>query len=58
MEAAGLYAVAQFRKVQVAQLLYGGDDVSGQAWDHRGWQENFSVQEMMLEICLEAVLGF
>jgi uridine phosphorylase len=58
MEAAGLFAVAQFRKVQVAQLLYGGDDVSGQAWDHRGWQENFSVQEMMLEICLEAVLGF
>jgi uridine phosphorylase len=58
MEAAGLFAVAQFRKVQVAQLLYGGDDVSGQTWDHRGWMENVTVQEMMLEICLEAVLGF
>jgi uridine phosphorylase len=58
MEAAALFAVAQFRKVQIAQLLYGGDDVSGDQWDHRGWQENFSVQEMMLEMCVEAVLGF
>jgi uridine phosphorylase len=57
MEAAGLFAVAQFRKVQIAQLLYGGDDVSGQTWDHRGWQENLSVQEMMLEICIEAAAG-
>jgi uridine phosphorylase len=55
MEAAGLFAVAKFRRAQIAQLLYGGDDVSGPTWDHRGWQENFSVQEMMLEICLEAV---
>jgi uridine phosphorylase len=57
MEAAGLFAVAQFRQVQCAQLLYGGDDVSGEKWDHRGWQDNLSVQEMMLEICLEAVAG-
>ena len=57
MEAAGLFAVARFRQVQIAQLLYGGDDVSGRTWDHRGWQENYTVQEMMLEICLEAVAG-
>lgn len=57
MEAAALFAVAQFRGVQLAQLLYGGDDVSGGEWDHRGWDKNLSVQEMMLEVCLEAVLG-
>ncbi|HTB23079.1 MAG TPA: nucleoside phosphorylase [bacterium] len=57
MEAAALFSVARFRKAQCAQLLYGGDDVSGETWDHRGWQENWGVQEMMLELCLEAVLG-
>jgi len=57
MEAAALFAVARFRGVQCAQLLYGGDDIGGQTWDHRGWQENWDVQEMMLELCIEAVLG-
>ena len=57
MEAAAFFSVAQYRKVECAQLLYGGDDVSGDKWDHRGWMENYSVREMMLEICLEAVLG-
>jgi uridine phosphorylase len=56
MEAAGLFAVAQFRGIQLAQLLYGGDDVSGEKWDHRGWDQNLGVREMMLELCLEAVL--
>jgi uridine phosphorylase len=57
MEAAGFFSVAQFRGVELAQLLYGGDDVSGEEWDHRGWDQNLSVQGMMLELCLEAVLG-
>jgi uridine phosphorylase len=57
MEAAALFAVARFRRVQCAQLLYGGDDVGGQTWDHRGWQENWDVQEMMLELCIETVLN-
>jgi uridine phosphorylase len=55
MEAAAFFAVAQFRQVQCAQLLYGGDDVGGELWDHRGWNENLGVQEMLLELCIEAV---
>lgn len=58
MEAAAFFAVAQFRGVQCAQFLYGGDDVSGDQWDHRGWDGNFSVQEMLLEVAIEAVLSF
>jgi uridine phosphorylase len=57
MEAAAFFAVAQYRGIQLAQLLYAGDDVSGETWDHRGWNKNFTVQEMMLEICVEAVLS-
>jgi len=58
MEAAAFFAVARFRGIQLAQLLYGGDDVSGRSWDERGWHSNWSVQEKMLELCLEAVTSF
>lgn len=38
MEAAAFFAVGQFRGVTVGQLLYSGDDLSGEVWDGRGWQ--------------------
>ena len=37
MEAAAFFAVARFRGVRFAQLLYGGDDVGGDQWDSRNW---------------------
>jgi uridine phosphorylase len=37
MEAAALFAVARFRNVRFAQLLYAGDSVAGDQWDPRGW---------------------
>lgn len=37
MEASALIAVARFRGVRFAQLLYAGDDVSGSTWDSRAW---------------------
>lgn len=37
METAAFLAVAAFREVRFVQYLYAGDDVSGEAWDHRGW---------------------
>lgn len=38
MEAAAFFAVAQFRRIRFAQLFYAGDDLSGEAWDHRYWK--------------------
>ena len=35
MEASALFAVARFRRVELAQMLYGGDDLSGKDWDPR-----------------------
>ena len=40
MEAAAFFAVAAFRGVSFGQLLYAGDDLSGDAWDERGWDEH------------------
>jgi uridine phosphorylase len=37
MEASAFFAVARFRGVRFAQLLYSGDDLSTDEWDERGW---------------------
>lgn len=45
MEAAAFFAVAQFRGVELAQILYAGDDVSGDTWDTRDWHKRASLRE-------------
>src|SRR5450631_289427 len=57
MEAASFFAVAQFRKVQFAQLLYSGDDVSGEQWDSRHWDKHTSVREKLFWLAAEACLS-
>ena len=56
MEAAALFAVAQFRGVTFGQMLYGGDDVSGIDWDQRGWHSRASVREKLFWLAAEACL--
>ncbi len=56
MEAAAFFAVAQFRGVTFGQLLYGGDDVSGEAWDSRAWQSRVSIRERLFWLAAEACL--
>lgn len=56
MEAAALFAVAQFRGVALGQLLYGGDDVSGSQWDSRNWKDHAGVRQHLLELAFEACL--
>ena len=57
MEAAAFFAVAQFRNVPFAQLLYGGDDLSGDQWDHRDWLGQVSTREKLFWLAAEAVLA-
>lgn len=56
MEAASLFAVAAFRNVVLGQLLYGGDDVSGEEWDKRGWKSRTGVRERLFWLSCEACL--
>ena len=56
MEAAALMAVAQFRGVTYAQVVYGGDDLSGDAWDHRSWQSREEIRENLFWLAVEACL--
>jgi uridine phosphorylase len=57
MEAAALFAVAAFRGVTFGQLLYAGDDLSGDAWDQRGWDDHAEGRELLFRLAAEAVLA-
>jgi len=57
MEASSLAAVAQFRNVALGQILYAGDDLSGEEWDRRGWQSRSEIRESLFwlaaDICVQ-----
>jgi len=56
MEAAAFFAVARFREVEFAQILYGGDAVIHTGWDHRDWISRTEIREQLLWLSAEAVL--
>jgi uridine phosphorylase len=56
MEAAAFFAVARFRNVVFGQMLYGGDDVSGEAWDTRNWHSRTSAREALFWLAVDAAL--
>jgi uridine phosphorylase len=56
MEAAAFFAVAAFRDVTFGQILYAGDDLSGDAWDERGWLAHTDGRERLFWLAAESVL--
>jgi uridine phosphorylase len=54
MESAAFCAVAAFRGVTFGQLLYGGDDLSGDEWDGRDWQKLGGARAKLFELAAEA----
>jgi uridine phosphorylase len=56
MEAAAFFAVAEFRQVKLGQMLYGGDDVSCEEWNHRNWLKQHDVRELLFRLSAEACL--
>ena len=56
MEAAGLFAVAAFRGVTLGEILYAGDDLSGDAWDERDWLAHADGRERLFWLAAESVL--
>ena len=56
MEAASLFAVAKFRGVPLGQILYAGDAVVAEGWDHRGWISRDDVRKNLLWLAAEACL--
>ena len=56
MEASALIAVARFRGVRFGQLLYAGDSLAGESWDHRGWVKAHDVREEMFWLAADAAV--
>lgn len=54
MEASALFAVANYRNVQLGQLLYAGDTLADELWDHRGWTEALDVRRALFEVAMTA----
>jgi uridine phosphorylase len=54
MEAAALFAVAQFRGIKIGQILYGGDLVVPEGWDPRDWVKRKSIRENLFWMAVEA----
>jgi uridine phosphorylase len=56
MEASAMFAAAAFRGAVYGQLLYAGDDVSAEEWDHRHWERQQGARDRLLDLALDAVL--
>ncbi len=58
MEAAAVFAVARFRRVEAAALLFCADDLSGTTWKSRRWLSATIQQEKAFRLILEGSLEF
>ena len=56
MEVAAMFACAAFRGAVYGQLLYAGDDVSAEEWDHRHWDTQQGARDRLLDLAQDAVI--
>jgi uridine phosphorylase len=56
MEAAALLAVARFRGVGLGQILYAGDSLAGEVWDHRDWVHAHDAREALFWLAMDAAV--
>lgn len=55
MEAAAFFAVSKYYDLPLAQLLYAGDDVSGEKWDSRNWNNQKNVRSNMIFTAIKLI---
>jgi uridine phosphorylase len=56
MEAAGLFAIGQVRRVPIGMMFMTSDDLSGEIWDDSGFGKHLETRELLLRLAAEAVL--
>ncbi len=57
METAAFFAVSQYYDLPLAQLLYAGDDVSGETWDSRNWDHQKNVRSNLILTAIKLIEG-
>lgn len=56
MESSAFIAVARYRGLRFAQLLYAGDSLAGEEWDSRSWDSAQSIRESLFRLSATAAL--
>ena len=56
MEAAALFAVAQFRDICLGQIVYTGDLVVPEGWDDRNWNKRTEDRHLLFDLAVKAVM--
>ena len=57
MESSAFMAVAQYRNLRFAQILYAGDSLAGESWDSRSWVKAGLVRERLFRSTARAALA-
>ena len=56
MESSAFIAVAKYRGLRFAQVLYAGDSLAGEVWDSRSWVSARTVREDLFRVSARAAL--
>lgn len=56
MECAAYYAVAEFKGLDCALLLYAGDVVHKEGWDYRNWHSRNDMREHLFDLAVKCIL--
>ncbi len=56
MESSAFIAVARYRGLRFAQLLYAGDSLAGEEWDSRSWSSARAIREGLFRLSAAAAL--
>ncbi len=56
MECAAYYAVAEFKGLECAELLYAGDVVHKEGWDYRNWHARNDMREHLFDLAVKCIL--
>jgi uridine phosphorylase len=56
MESSAFIAVAKYRGLRFAQLLYAADSLAGEEWDSRSWTHARSIREELFRVSAVAAL--
>jgi uridine phosphorylase len=56
MEASALIAVARYRGIHLAHLLFAGDSLAGEEWEHRGWTTAAAIRSGLFEVAVDAAV--
>jgi len=50
MESSAFIAVARYRQLRFAQILYAGDSLAGEEWESRHWVHARDVREQLFHV--------